>query len=197
MSTPRLADPSDVALYLRTQGTVAPGAPIDETLLERMLEAATARMIRQRPERTLIPDPADATDAAVERRFPASSVVQLPDLRELVSVQYDAQAPLTVDDYTLVKRPNEATYLWFKLRRWRQALAWGADELVITGLWGPAEPDPDVVEACIVWVARVFHQRTARFADNTATPDGGGLGYFRNLPPDVKATLDALRLPGA
>lgn len=187
-----LANVEDVKLYLRTQGTVAPGAQIDETLLWRMLRAASGRMRRQRSERTLSPEPPSPSAPPIERRFRAAGVVQIPDLREAVEVRLDDRV-LTPSDYVLRRRRDDPA-LWIVLRYSCSPLF--AEELIVSGHWGPISVEPDVEEACIVWTARVFHQRTARFADNQGMPDGGVLGYFRNLPPDVKATLDALEVPG-
>lgn len=186
-----LANVEDVKLYLRTQGTVQEGARIDETLLWRMLHAASWRMRDERQERTLSPEPASPSAAPIERRFDAAGVVQVPDLREAVEVRLDDRV-LTSSEYTLKRRRNDPA-LWLKLR---DCSPFGARELIVIGRWGPPSVRPNVREACIVWTARVFHQRTARFADNQAMPDGGVLGYFRNLPPDVKIVLDSLWVPG-
>lgn len=187
-----LASVEDVRLYLVTQGTVAPGAEIDERLLWRMLNAASWRMRDERPERTLAPDPPSLSAPPLERPFPARGLVHLPDLRELAEVRLDGRI-LEASEYTLARRRPTDPAIYLRLVNRRGVVG---RELVVSGHWGPISVRPNVQEACIVWVARVFHQRTARFADNQADPEGGVLGYFRNLPPDVKVVLDSLMVPG-
>lgn len=188
-----LAGIDDLRLYLRTTGATGSAAGIDDALLERLIAAASRRLQRARPERTLAPTPA-AGGEPVEVRFPLvapTRIVQVPDLREVVTVTVNG-ADLPTSGYSLRGRPHEATALWLKLTT--PAIADG--ELTIVGHWGPPEVDDDVREAVVVWAARAFHNRTARYADTVQSPDGGVASYFRNLPPDVKLLVDALEVPG-
>lgn len=215
-----LATRDELAKYLRTSGNVTGGGALPDELLDLMLESASSRMIEQRPERTLEPLPALDNDGLddgdpVELRFtlaPGQRVIQVPDLRvvEAIAVgtpELPAGDPglraIAAGGYTLARRPNEACALWL---RFTTAPSYGgaADELRITGRWGPAGVKvgkplavrADVREACLVWAARAFHNRTARYSDTLQTPDGGVASYFRNLPPDVKLVLDSLEVPG-
>jgi hypothetical protein len=190
-----LAQTADVELYLRTQGTVSPGAAINAGLIAQMLEAASDRIIRAVPDRTLAP-----TEEPLEQRIAlagARRIIRVPDLREVLELRVDDREPLPAgppSGYGLRRRRPDEPALWVELYA---ASAWGGRELVINGHWGPEEVWPSVREACIVWVARTFHMRTNRFADNAQGPDGMALGYFRNLPPDVKLVTDGLKVPGA
>lgn len=206
-----LATVAQLRRYLHTSGTVVAGAQVDETLLEDLLGAASSRIIEQLPERTLIPDLDDAPP--VEVRIPfvnARTIVQVPDLRELVSIDVqpaaiagvelvDQPAPTALHGFTLVRRPRHVCALWLHL-----AAPVNGSELVINGRWGPAdlrtgeplEVNRAAREACLVWAARAYHNRTARYADSVQDPAGGVSNYFRNLPPDVASTIDALRVPG-
>lgn len=215
-----LATRAQLESYLRTQGNVSGGAQLPGELLDLLLESASSRIVEQRPERTLEPIPAlddngQDTDDPVELRFPVEPgqrVVQLPDLRSIDSLVV-GQPNLAVGDaglrtlglggYVLRRRPNELCALWIKFA---SAPSWSlGDELRILGRWGPAGAKvgkplavrADVREACLVWAARAFHNRTARYADTVQSPDGGVASYFRNLPPDVKLVVDSLELPGA
>jgi hypothetical protein len=188
-----LASVEDVELYLRTTGTVSAGAPINPGLIEKMLRAASDRIVRAVPDRTLMPD------GPRVRRVPfagARGLVRVPDLREALEVRVDDRDPLPAgppSGYGLRRIRVEDPALWVELYSFS---GWGGRELIVNGYWGPEEVWPSVSEACVVWVARAYHQRTNRFADNAQGPDGLALGYFRNLPPDVKVVLSGLKVPG-
>lgn len=209
-----LATIAELKLHLHTAGAVSGPAAISDELLGDLLEAASSRMAEERPERTLEPDPplvpvpdtdpVELEDTAdpVERRFAARSVVQVPDLREVTSVSFDDGTPLDASQYRLIRRRPDHPALWLKLATGAVGLELGRDELIIVGRWGPAdsstlEPKGSVHHAALVWAARAFHNRTARYGDTVATPDGGVTAYFRQLPPDVLATVNALQIPGA
>jgi hypothetical protein len=167
-------------------------------------------------------DPADPasplvdTAPAVEVRVPLTGapqrIVQVPDLRTLETYAVTggaAYGPDVVDTPgatpawsapTLMRDgPRGRTALWLRF----PTAVWGT-ELAIVGRWGPAgtteedelAPSPAVREAVLVWAARAYHNRTARYADTVQDPAGGVSSYFRNLPPDVASTLDGLRVPG-
>lgn len=214
-----LATADQLRKYLATEGIVAAGAGagVDGDLLDLMLAGASSRITEQRPERTLEPLPAlrnaGTTDAPdwvddndpVALSFPIHGrrLYQVPDLRAVDSIETVNRGTTAAftGDYTLVRRPRELCALWI---RFRHAVPWG-DELVITGRWGPAGAkigdDPlDVLpalrDAVLVWTSRAYHNRAARYSDTQQDPAGGIASYFRNLPPDVKLTLDALEVPG-
>lgn len=203
-----IATVEDLTTYLRTQGAAGTSASLPGTLLELLLGASCSRIVEAVPERTL---EATGTDAEpVELRFATIApqrVVQVPDLRELRSATFthrgsSSSTAIDVTRIALRRRPLERCALWASL-----PYSLGDGELALSGLWGPAgakvsTPDAeldvraDVREAALVWAARVFHNRAARFADNTAGPDGVMAGYFRNLPADVKVVLESLEVPG-
>lgn len=215
-----LATRAQLEDYLRTQGTVSAGASLPAELLDLMLESSSSRLVEARPERTLEPLPpldGDGIDSEdpVTIRFAlaaAQRVIQVPDLREVEAIAVGTpELPdgdpglraIAPGGYTLARRPNELCALWIKFAT--PPTYGAADELRITGRWGPAGAKvgqplavmPALREACLVWAARSFHNRTARFSDTVATPDGGVASYFRNLPPDVKIVIDGLEVPGA
>lgn len=203
---------------LRTAGSVSAGANLDEGLLASLLAGAERRIRLQLPERTLdmrpalVGDPLEDTGEPVELRIPlygrATSIVRVPDLRELTSIDVSPAAAggaidlpelTALGTYTLIRRPGQACALWVRF----PSPVLG-EELVIVGRWGPAELELDgelavndaVNDAVLVWAARAFHNRTARYADTMQDPAGGVASYFRNLPPDVASTIEALRVPG-
>lgn len=201
----RLATLVELKSYLHTQGQIAAApAPLDDALLESMLDAASSRMIDEALDRTLELVPPLAGDAPVELGpftvGPLARRIRVPDLREVTTITLNGRE-LEPNEYTLAGRPREVCALWVKL-----AIApFLESELVITGRWGPAalklgQPlgiAPHIREAAIVWTARVFHQRTSRFADNVQQdPQGGVYGYFRHLPPDVARVIQGLVIPG-
>lgn len=212
-----LATADQLRKYLSTEGIVAAGAQVDGELLDLMLAGASSRITEQRPERTLEPLPAIRNDGTAQApvwvddgdpialTFPITGrrLYQVPDLRAVDTIETIARdgtvAELT-GTYTLVRRPRELCALWIKFH----AAPFG-DELVVTGRWGPAGAkigdDPvDVLpalrDAVLVWTSRAYHNRAARYSDTQQDPSGGVASYFRNLPPDVKLTLDALEVPG-
>lgn len=196
-----LASVEELKRYLRTAGTVSAGASLDETLLGDLLAAASSRIIAALPERTLIPDPPDADPVELRIPYAGGRIVQVPDLRELVELN---GAPYVAGAYggpLLVRRPREVCSLWLQFGT---APVWTTPgELVLVGRWGPAgmrigdpiEVNAGVREAALVWAARAYHNRTARYADTVQDPAGGVASYFRNLPPDVASTIEALRIP--
>jgi hypothetical protein len=212
-----LATVEQLRMFLPTAGTVSAGAAIDGGLLELLLSSADKRIRQELPERTLDVRPALTGDPPADLGEPVevrltlsrpTSIVQVPDLRDVVSIatvgpSYDAAiapVPRPVAGYTLMRRPRHACALWVKF-----PTPIVGDELVIVGRWGPADAeigDPLEVnaaarDACLVWAARAYYNRSARFADRTQDPSGGGLDYFRTLPSDVASTINALRIPGA
>lgn len=198
-----LATLDDLKLHLRSTGAAGTGAALDDDLLTQLLEAASDRIAQERPERTLEPLPALEAGGAdtgepVEFRRLAGRVLQVPDLREVTEIRLDDRDPLTASQYALVRRRPGWPAIYLHLS---PGLTYGASEVIITGRWGPAdsdslEPNRAVRHAALVWAARAFHNRTARYADNVQTPDGGIAAYFRQLPPDVLATVNALQIPG-
>lgn len=217
-----LATIAQLRKMLRTVGTVSAGADVDEELLQACLDAASERVIGELPERTLDVHPAlvaGEDDELVDEADPVTlriplwrprRTVQVPDLREVTSIEVAPLQPASVIDlpelsalpgsYVLRRRPRQTCALWLQA-----SSAIVGSELVITGRWGPAEHregEPLEVnaalrEAVLVWAARAWHNRTARFADSVQEPSSGAIAnYFRNLPADVATTLNALRIPG-
>lgn len=200
--------------YLHTAG----GGAEEDTLLDDLLAAASDRFKSLTPGRTLEPDPAppaegDPAPAPIVRTFRArGSVVRLPDLRvdSLSAVALDGAA-LDVAGLDLEGRDGEGTYL---IARLPQAAPMPVDVLVpigntwttaagryrrtvsISGYWGPAAPFPRVVEAVLIWAARVYHERAARWSDARQDPEGGVASYFRRIPPSIEAVVNDLRVPG-
>lgn len=212
-----LATVDQLRMFLPTAGTVSAGAAIDGGLLELLLSSADQRIRQALPERTLDVrpalqgDPPDDTGEPVEVRIPIARptrIVQVPDLRVVTSISVvpidygtaiDLPQPGSVAGYTLVRRPRHACALWVQF-----PVPVIGSELVIVGRWGPAEAevgDPLAVnaaarDACLVWAARAYYNKAARFADRTQDPSGAGSDYFRTLPADVASTIDSLRVPG-
>lgn len=206
-----LASREQLERYLRTAPAVGRSAALDEDLLDDVLAAASSRLVQACPDRTLDVRPALAGDplgdnADAETRYfdlgsTGSRVVQVPDLRVLEAAEVDGAA-IDAATVRLRRSPGELCALWVRLPYRR------AGELALTGRWGPAaarvgtdvadlDVDPAIREACIVWAARAYWNRAARFADNVQDPGGGNvLGYFRNLPPDVKVVVESLTVPG-
>jgi hypothetical protein len=197
-----LATVADVRLYLKASGAVSTRVAdeVDDRLLARMLRAASGRLAVEASDRTLAPTPAPG-GAPVERRFrllERQRVVQVPDLRDVVSVTMPTGTVLEATDYALRRAPADSPCaLWVILNAAPRWYAYGAGDLSIVGRWGPPVIADEVREAVIVWTARAYHNRAARFADNVADPAGGNvLGYFRNLPPDVARVVAGLQVPG-
>jgi hypothetical protein len=198
-----LATVEELKRYLRTVGTVSAGAGLDEDLLGDLLAAASARIIAALPERTLIPDLPGDDPVEVRIPYTGGRIVQVPDLRELVTYNGTLIADNPLGP-TLMRRPRELCALWLQFGGGWTIPPYPGGELVLVGRWGPAaarlgdpiEVNPAVREAALVWAARAYHNRTARYADTVQSPEGGVASYFRNLPPDVKATVDALTIPG-
>lgn len=209
--TPVLATLEQLRHTIASTGTVVAGAQIDEDYLARLLAAATERLMGELPERTLdihpapVGDPPADTADPVEVRIPITyprRVFGVPDLRELVSlnVQHAESTAVAPAGYTLIRRPREVCALWV---RFPYRLT--GTELVIVGRWGPAglrvgtplDVSESVRDAALVWAARAFHNRAARFADSVQESTTGNVAnYFRNMPADVATTINALRIPG-
>lgn len=188
--------------------------------LERYLAAADGRIREQCPDRTLSPLPEppaegeEDPDPVALTFHTTGRIVQVPDLRVVESITVDGQA---TTDYRLKGRHGKPAWRVHlggtagagttggfgfgpaiddpvaALRGW----AGREREVVILGQWGPPAVEPQVAEACAVWAARVWHQRQARFSDSRQDPEGGVQSYFRVIPPEIRATLDALKVPGA
>lgn len=204
-----LATVEQLRSMLRTTGTVSAGAEINEVLLQDLLEAASSRIIEMASDRTLVADSPDADPVEVRLILAGpTTIVQVPDLRELVTLDVtrpalypgaiDVPTSTLISTPTLIRRPRHACALWLRF-----PLPICGDELVITGRFGPAEQrvgSLDVLsavrEAALVWAARAYHNRTARYADSVQDPAGGVANYFRTLPADVASTINALAVPG-
>lgn len=213
-----LASRERLERYIRTAGAaVGRQSALDSELLDDVLAAASSRIVQAVPDRTLEAAPAlvqpegDPLPPRVDTAEPqarqflldyaGASVVQVPDLRVLESATIDGRE-LDVARITFRRRPGELCALWVRLPHRETG------ELELIGRWGPAlarvgtpvadlAVDPAISEACVQWAARVYWNRASRGADNVQDPAGGSvLGYFRNLPPDVKVVLDGLVVPG-
>lgn len=197
--------------YLNTGGGGGTSTADDE-LLADLLAAASSRASELAADRTLEPTPASDTDDPVTYTFTLTGhTCQVPDLREVVSITLDGVA--YAGDYSLRGRRGQPA--------WRIVFPWGdysgdimvpigntwaerparalTRELAITGRWGP-DPEvgvaPHVKEAVLVWAARVYQERAARWSDSRSDPDSGIGSYFRAVPASVKATIDSLKVPG-
>lgn len=204
--------------YLNTGGGGG-SSSADNDLLASLLAAADARFKEAAPDRTLEPLPAlrDAGENADPRwvddgdpvalSFPSSRVVQVPDLREVVSIT-DAAGAAYGGTYTLRGRHGKPAW-WVRFDAPvgvpigtvvdDPLLAAGdrpAATVVITGRWGPPDVEPHVREAVLIWASRVYHQRAARYADARQDPDGGVASYFRAIPADIRGVIETLRVPG-
>lgn len=198
--------------YLHTPGG---GAPTDDELLGDLLAAADDRFKALCPGRTLEPMPAPAAAGApapapLEKVFRSrGSIIRVPDLRTLSAIAVDGVVtdPATID---LEGRDGEDTYLIARLptaaigtidvlvpvgNTWVPGNT-ARRRVVISGYWGPPEVLPRVKEAVLIWAARVYHERAARWSDARQDPDGGVASYFRSVPPSIKATADSLRGAG-
>jgi hypothetical protein len=136
--------------------------------------------------------------------------VQVPDLREVVSITVDGVAQT---DYRLRARRGEPA-LWVRFGASSGIGVAGVlvpattgvgfydsstvdREVAITGRWGPTVVAPRVKEAVLIWAARVYHERAARWSDARQDPEGGVASYFRRIPPSIEAVVNGLRVPGA
>lgn len=204
-----IASVEDLKVYLATDGGGATD-DVEERLLAKLLAAADQRFSELTRDRTLAPVPALVADGGdppayadtappVTYSFPLDDcTVQVPDLREVVELRID-ETPYT-GRYVL-RGPRDAP-------AWRITLptsitqygilGWDgcAQTLHVTGRWGPLEPDAAAVEAVCAWAARVYQERAARWSDARQDAEGGIASYFRGVPPNVKATIDSLRIPG-
>jgi hypothetical protein len=195
--------------------TTAGGAQADDALLGDLLAAADDRFKSLVPGRTLEPIPAapaegDPPPDPVAKEFRSrGSVIRVPDLRTLTTITVDGVTtdPDTID---LEGRDGEDTYLIARLptpaigaidvlvpvgNTWVPGTT-ARRRVIISGFWGPAEVMPRVKEAILIWAARVYHERAARWSDARQDPDGGVASYFRSVPPSIKATADSLRGAG-
>lgn len=211
-----LATVEELRRYLNTTGGGASPAG-EEQLLDGLLAAADARVRELLPDRTLAPDPAPVMnddDPPVDVSLPVSrafvltgNVVQVPDLRRVHSITLDGVT--YTGGYRLRQRAGQpAWWITFPFDydgpvltpasgSWRSTEYRAVErDLVVTGWWGPTEVAPHVKEAVLVWAARTFQERAARWSDARQDPDGGVASYFRNVPPSVKATIDSLKVPG-
>jgi hypothetical protein len=203
--------------------TVAGGGATDDALLTDLLAAASDRFISLVPDRTLEPLPAlrDAGEGADPRYIDdeppvtlefttRARSVQVPDLREVVSITVDG---VEQTDYRLRARRGEPA-LWVRLGA---AAGIGVPgvlvpattgvgfydsssvdrDVSVTGRWGPAVVAPRVKEAILIWAARVYHERAARWSDARQDPEGGVASYFRRIPPSIEAVVNGLKVPGA
>lgn len=195
-----LASVADLRKHLRTEGVIAAASSAaDDAYLELLLSAASDFLARELPERTLAP--AGTPTAPVEWRGRAGRVVQVPDLRQVVDVELDGVA---FTGYRLRGRMGEAAlYLelptyGFDFQGYNDGAAYVAQpgEVLVRGVWGPPEVRPSVRLAALNLAARAYHNRTSRFADSVVDPAGGVASYFRQMPPDVQALVDSMRVPG-
>lgn len=195
--TPVFAAPALLATVEDLDAYLNPHARgLDETALhERLLDAASSR-VAERTGRLFLPDPAYLADDPVDdtapevtrtvRCDPDSTRVRVPDVRTASEIT-TAGVVLDPDGYTLVARRAGEPAVWLDLA----APTDGPVE--ITGRFGFAAVPADIREATVVLAARALYERNARLADVTQDPEGGVASYFRQIPPTVKATLDAYR----
>lgn len=206
-----LATLDDLKRRVRTAGTVNPGAAIDEATLAELLAAASARIAEACSARTLEPVPADPDDDPVELVFPVTpgtSIVEVPDLRTIASATLNGEDVDTTQWARRPLHPRDLCAVWITLGSPAYSVrSNGTCELRIVGHWGPAGAKvgtpadelavrDDIRDAVLVWAARAWHHRTARYADNVQTPDGGMVGFFRNVPADVNTVINSLVIPG-
>lgn len=201
-----LATVDSLKSRIRALGAAGTSAmtPSDDDELARLLEAASARILEAAPDRTI--EPLDELELDFHLPW-GHRIVRVPDLRgTAISATLDG-VELDVTSWTYVRRTRELCALWVRLDRHHYGHGLNGGELKITGKWGPvgakvgtAEEDlavrADIADAALVWAARAWHSRAARFADTTQDPSGGVASYFRNLPPDVKIVVDSLEIPG-
>jgi hypothetical protein len=200
LDQPEFATIEDLRAYLATNGGGAPASAEDD-LLAQMLAAAHGRFLELRPDRTLAPLPPKAEDDPVAMTFtlPAGRrLLVVPDLREVEEIKIDGT--VYTGRVTLLGRPGRPAWR-VKLVDWRPRILDAESDLdhevEITGRWGPAGgPEPQVKEAVIVWVARVYQERAARWSDARTDIEGGVQTYFRAIPASIAATINALQVPG-
>jgi hypothetical protein len=191
--------------YLHTAGG---GVAADADLLDGLLAAASDRFKSLVPDRTLEPTPATDEDPPVAKSFATRG--RFVRLRRADSVTVDG---VTADlaAVELRGRETDGTFIQARVPLSQAPAAldvlvpvgntWVAGALtdrrvVISGWWGPAEPWPRVVEAVLIWAARVYHERAARWSDARQDPEGGVASYFRRIPPSIEAVANGLRSPG-
>lgn len=201
-----LATVDSLKSRIRALGAAGTSAmtPSDDAELERLLEAASSRIIEAAPDRTI----EVLGELELDFHLPwGRRLIQVPDLRgTAISATLDG-VDLDVTGWSYVRRRRELCALWVRLDRHHYGHGFQGGELKIVGSWGPAgaklgtaDEDlavrADIADAALVWAARAWHNRAARFADTTQDPSGGVASYFRNLPPDVKIVVDSLEVPG-
>lgn len=209
-----LATIDDLRRYLNTPGGGS-ASPAETQLLEDVLRAASSRFVELLPDRTLVPLPASDGDDPVAMTFPMyGRVVRVPDLRTVTALAIDGTA--YAGTYVLRGRPGKPSW-WLRFPSgigatpgvvdlpagyangydFVDAASSGDRLLTVTGYWGPAgDVEPHVREAVLIWAARVYQERAARWSDARQDPEGGVTSYFRSIPPAIKATIDSLRIPG-
>lgn len=165
----------------------------DEATAQLFLDAASEQVERY-CERSFRPDPAPVDEgepapAAVTREVRAHGrrMVRIPDARRLDRVTADGTL-LRADQWDLLRigdDPAPALHLDVDAKR-----------LELTGFFGWENPPAPVVTAVLTLAARFYHERDARFADQTVDPMGGITNYFRQLPASVLAQISLYRIPG-
>jgi hypothetical protein len=191
--------------------------PENEQLLENMVDAASAFIIR-RSKRSWVPEPAlvntgtadapvwedTAPPVAKVLRIDANGTIRVPDLREVVSVVTSAGTLLTEDTYELDKSPgDDMPSSWMDLVpgtpasydivpsffRTQQAT------VTIVGRWGVSPVPADIQYACAAMAARMFSKKDARWSDRMqAGLESAAYDYFKEMPPDVKAIIESTRV---
>lgn len=192
---------------------------LSDVRLQLILDSAVAFMEKE-CARTFQPSPVLAgggadTNPPVVKTFSTKlkTYVRLPDLREV------ATGGLKINGYALAPRsqnamlgyilegPPEASavpgnltpFNAVRIYAWSLALAgyWtdGLRDLTIEGRWGFTVPPPDIKECVLALSARRAKEKDALWSDAIALPEGGGVSYFRQMPPFVQNVIEKYRIP--
>jgi hypothetical protein len=185
----------------------------DDAFLLSLLKACSQRIVNH-TGRNFFPDPNLVntgttgapvwvdTAAAVTKEFPVrrnSKFITLPDLRELVSISFGGVALVTVpgsEAYTLWGKTDQP-YTSIELTNVALSPYASSNKLRVTGRWGFLAVPDDIKDALCMWVARRFKQRDANYADTvTQGIEGAAFSYSRQIPGDIKLTLDDYKARG-
>lgn len=138
---------------------------------------------------------------------------RLPDLREVATGGFKingfALSPRSQNALLgyILEGPPEAIALpgnltpfnAVRIYAWSLALAgyWtdGLRDLTIEGRWGFKTPPEDIKECVLALAARRAKEKDALWSDAVELPEGGGLSYFRQMPPFVAEVIQSYKIP--
>lgn len=144
-------------------------------------------------KRQLKPSPLEHDDGPVTERVitQGSRFVRVPDVREIDEVRVDGRV---VTEYEQLRLPHEDSPV-VRLELYTRGWAVEVDGWFGFDFTDDEEDVHELADAIYAHAARVFHERTAMYADILSSAEYGTQTYLRSLPPRVRDVYELYKVP--